>query len=281
MPPPNHGSSPISRLNLGMRNIPHPIVLQQFAAPQPSLLLLLACLSVPNWLPTLSSYGLMCWRPFWTFATENNTAYRVTFLLIQLSLVCGAILFLSRRYASAIWTPKPSERCRILVALLLLLPLLLFHLSAYPRGARALFALWNFPNHVQATEVLSSIHRKAWDRMAYGSSLLGIVCNSFLTFPVPLLEELVFTGFSINAIAKRYGLVTAVAVVPGCFAAVHIFEFGIGIHLLPLFVASLTYVAIRLCTGSLRLAVIAHWTINVAVMLPKWVIAVMHFNRQT
>lgn len=131
---------------------------------------------------------------------------------------------------------------------------------------------------VEGTKTLASIHHDVWGSLAYGSSLAGVVCSSVMSFAGPVLEEVVFTGFVVNAIAKPYGFVVAVVSAPACFALVHGFQFGVGLHLVPLFFAGVTYAVIRLCSGSLLLAVFGHWTINAVIFLPKWVVAVMHFT---
>lgn len=130
---------------------------------------------------------------------------------------------------------------------------------------------------VEDTKMLASLYNEVWGRQAYGPSLAGVLSSSVLLFASPILEEIVFTGFTLNAIAKRYGSVAAVLGVPVCFALVHAFQFGLGTQLIPLFFAGLTYALIRLSSGSLLLAILGHWTINALVFLPKWVVAVMYF----
>jgi len=130
----------------------------------------------------------------------------------------------------------------------------------------------------KGNETLASIHNEVWSRLAYGSSLAGVLCSSVLSFADPVLEEVVFRGFVVNAIAKPRGFFAAVIGASACFALVHVLQFGFGIHLLPLFFAGLTYAIIRVCSGSLVLAIFAHWTINVVIFLPKWLVAVMHFT---
>ena len=261
--------------DLTVRTILHQVVLQQITAPQPKLVIVLFCLFVAGWLPTLFAHALMSWPLFSAFTAEHNSAYRIIFFIVQLSLICGAIAFLSRRHASAVWTPQPLWPRRAVVSLLILLPLLLFHLPDSLSGIQGAIALSGFG--VEAKVRLASIHDEAWEGLAYGSSLTGVVCSSILSFAAPALEELVFSGFLINAIAKPYGIAAAVVGAPACFAVVHIFQFGVGAHVIPLFFAGITYASLRVCSGSLLLAVLGHWTINAVIFLPKWVVAVLHF----
>jgi membrane protease YdiL (CAAX protease family) len=260
-----------------VRIIPHPVVLQQITAPQPRLWITFLCLFVPNWLPTSLAHALMLWPVLSTFASEHDAGYRVTFFLVQLSLICGAVVFASRSHTAAAWTPQPSWGRGIAISVLTLLPLFLYHLSSSVQGIQATIALSSFGG--EARETLSSIHDETWGRLAYGSSLAGVVCSSVMSFTAPVLEELVFTGFVLNATAKQYGFVVAVVSTSACFALVHVFQFGVGQHLALLFFAGLTYAGIRVLSGSLLLAVFGHCTINVVIFLPKWAIAVLHFSR--
>ena len=122
-----------------------------------SLGIVLLSLFVPGWLPTLFTHALMLWPFFSSFASEHNVAYRVTFLLIQLSLSCGAIAFLSGRYASAIWTPQPAWGRAVVVSVITLLPLLLFNCSACVRGIHAIIALSSLGT--EGAQTLESLYR--------------------------------------------------------------------------------------------------------------------------
>lgn len=233
------------------------------------------CLVVPAWLPTVLSYGLMQWPLFSHFVAPHDVAYRLAFFFVQLSLTCLAIAFLSWRYASAIWTPQPPLDRRILVCLFILLPLLLYHLCGSIIGSQSAIALSGLG--LEGAKELATVHNEVWGSLAYGSSLTGMVCSSVMSFAAPVLEEVVFTGFLVNAVAKPYGFAIAVVIVPACFALAHGFQFGMGLQLVPLVFAGVTYAIIRLCSGSLLTAVFGHWTINAVIFLPKWVIAVIHF----
>jgi membrane protease YdiL (CAAX protease family) len=258
------------------RSIPHSAVLQQISAPQPRLVVVLLCLGVPWWLPTLLVHMLKRWPAFWTLASEHDTVYLVGFFLVQLSLVCGSVVFLSKKYRSAVWTPQPSWPRGTAVSLLLLLPLFLFYLSRDVRGIRAMIGLSTYG--VEGAKALASAHLVVWGRLAYGLSLAGVLCGSIAVFVAPVLEELVFSGFVINAIAKRHGFVAAVLGASTCFTLVHVPRFGVGQHLLLVFFAGVTCALIRVFSGSLLLAVFGHWTINTVIFLPKWVLAVIHFG---
>lgn len=260
-----------------VRNIPHSVVLQQTTAPQPRLVIVLLSLFVPGWLPTLLAHALMLWHDFSSFVSEHDIGYRLTFFFVQLSLMCGAILLVSKRYTSALWIPQPSWKRGIAISMLILLPLLLYHLSSSLSGIQGAISLSSLGD--DGRDALASVHDEAWNRLAYGSSVAGVVCSSALSFVAPALEEVVFTGFVVNMIAKPYGFAAAVVGAPVCFALAHVFQSGAGPQLIPLFLAGLTYASIRVCSGSLLLAVFGHWVINAVIFLPKWLIAVMHFSQ--
>jgi membrane protease YdiL (CAAX protease family) len=261
-------------------NIPHPIVARQISMPQPKLAMLVACLVVPACFTPLLSHGLMHWRSFWALTANHNTAYWVTCLLVSSILTFGAVVILSQRYASAIWTPRPAGWRRFLVFLIILLPLLLFHLSHCLAEIQDISTSLAFPGRAEANQMLVSIYHNEWDYVtSFDTSAVGVVCDSIKTLVVPVLEEVVFTGFLVNAIAKLYGFAAAVVGTSACFVFFHVFKFAIDPRLIPLFFAAATYGMIRICTGSILLAVLGHCTINAVIYLPKWVIAAICFTR--
>jgi membrane protease YdiL (CAAX protease family) len=259
------------------RHIPHPIVRQQVSAPQPSLLLLLLCFFTPGWMPKLVAYVLIQWPSFGTFASEHPALYSASFLGVQLCLMFGVAGLLSWKYPSASWSPQPSLRHAAATLRLVLLPLFLFHLFRSLRGIGGLIALSALG--AEANGTLSSIHHEAWGRLAYDSSLTGVVCSCILSFASPVWEELIFSGFVVNSIAKRSGFAAAIVATPALFSLLHAFEFGLGEHLIPLFFAGLTYTLLRVSGGSIWLAIMGHWAINAVIFLPKWLVAFLHFTR--
>jgi membrane protease YdiL (CAAX protease family) len=252
-------------------------VLQQVSAVQSKLPILLLCLFVPTWLPTLVAHGLLLWSSFSRFVSQHNSAYCILFFVVQFSLICCAVTFLTRTYGSAVWMTQPRWRCGIPIAVFILLPLLAFHLYVSARGMRAIIALSNLGD--AGNQVLSGFYRQIWGQLAYGSSGTGVVCSSLLSFVSPVLEEIVFSGFVVNAISRRYGLTAAAFGAPACFAMCHALQFGIGPHLIVLYMAGTTYTMIRIFSGSLLLAVFAHWMINAVIFVPKWVLAALYFAR--
>jgi len=262
-----------------VRNVPHPVVTAQVSAPQPGLATLLVGLAAPAYLPGLLAYGLMRWRPFWLFTAKHNDGFYIAQLIAQLILGFGVIVLLSRRYSSAIWTRERLARPQLLAALVVLLPLLLFHASHC--FSQIHYALSCLPRSGRTADVgmLASFYQYEWDESASGTSPAAIACASVSALAAPLLEELVLTGFLTNAIARRYGFAAAAVGVPLCFTLGHVHQVGIDIRLVPLFFAGVTYVMVRFCSGSLSLAVLSHCVINAVIFLPKWVVAALYLGR--
>jgi membrane protease YdiL (CAAX protease family) len=259
------------------RGSPHPFILEQASTLQPKLAILLLSLFVPTWLPTLITHGLMLWPRFASLASEHRLGYRIVFFLVQFSLICGAVGYLTGKYRSAIWMPQPSWRRGIAVSLITSLPLLILHLFVSVQRIQAIIVLSSLG--AQGTQALEPFYREVWGQLAYGLSGTGVLFSSFLSFTAPVLEEMVFTGFAVNAIGKRCGFIAAAVGAAACFAVAHAVQFGIGAHLIFLFFAGITYTMIRIFSGSLVWAVLAHLTINAVVFLPKWLLAAIHFAR--
>jgi membrane protease YdiL (CAAX protease family) len=123
------------------------------------------------------------------------------------------------------------------------------------------------------------MHNEIWSGLAYGASLVGVVCESLSSFVSPVLEEMLFSGLLANRLTKSFGVSVAVLGTPVCFALIHVVQFGIGSHLITLFLAGLSYTIIRFRSGSLRMAVFSHLAINFVIFVPKWAVAVMHFGQ--
>jgi len=140
-------------------------------------------------------------------------------------------------------------------------------------------ALPSIASSQELSQTLASMHNDIWSGLAYGASLIGVVCESLTSFVSPVLEEMLFSGLLANRLSKSFGVSVAVLGTPVCFALIHVVQFGIGPHLITLFLAGLTYTTIRFRSGSLRMAVFSHLAINCVIFVPKWAVAVMHFRQ--
>ena len=240
--------------------------------------MLLAWFVAVSWLPGLSFRALTLWPPASVFAWQYRTACLVALLVAQVALTFGCVILLSRKYAGAIWIPPPSGQRRFLWFLLILLPLLVFHLRNCLMQLQAISDAARFGSRAQSTEYLASLFSQEWRPVADLPTRMDLVYASVMTFVAPIVEETLFTGFLLNAIAKPCGFMAAALGVAFCFAFAHTFKAGVGVILIPLVFASLTYSAIRIWCGSLLLAVLAHCAINGVIFIPKWVIAASYLG---
>ncbi len=262
-----------------MHNASHPAVLQQVAAPQPRLLVLLAWFVAVSWMPGLSFRALALWPPFSVFDWQHRTACLLPLLAAQVALTFGCVILLSSKYPSAIWIPRRSGRPRFLWFLLILLPLLIFHLCNCLMQLQAISDAAKFGSRAQSTEYLASLFSQEWRPVADLPTRVDLVYASVTTFLAPVVEETLFTGFLLNAISKPCGFIAAALGVALCFTFMHAFKVGVGVILIPLFFASLTYSAIRIWCGSLLLAMLAHCAVNGVIFIPKWVVAAIYLGR--
>ncbi|HZM04237.1 MAG TPA: CPBP family intramembrane glutamic endopeptidase [Candidatus Saccharimonadales bacterium] len=259
-----------------MRDFPHPVVLQQISSDQPRIWVWFLLLIVPNWLPRLVNQALMLWPSFVQISANHHASYFLIFFVVQTSLTCGAILFLSRNYASALWFPSPPSRG--FNSLLILAPLLFFHLSSW-LSIMPIMALSSMAKSQELTQAVAAMHHDIWSQLAYGASLTGVVCESLSSFVSPVLEEMLFSGLLANRLTKSFGFAVAILGTPLFFALIHVVQFGIGTHLIALFFAGFTYTVIRFRSGSLWTAVFSHLAINFVIFVPKWAVAIMHFSQ--
>ena len=252
----------------------HPIFLSQISAPQPPIWMVLACLAAVNWLPTQVSRALMHWPLFVDWSARHHALYFELFFLLQTGLLIAGAGYLSLRYRKAMWIPFPAGWRPIFVTMLLLLPLLWFHLSKTIAAFAGVSKVLAYGT--QAFPSVEFLFHRAWDSLAYGSSPAGIWGSSISSFTAPVLEELVFSGFMLNALSRRYGGWFGLTGTAALFSLVHTIQFGFGMHLLPLLFSGLTYSLVRMASGSLFMAICAHWLINTVIFFPKWYIAYLH-----
>jgi membrane protease YdiL (CAAX protease family) len=136
-----------------------------------------------------------------------------------------------------------------------------------------------YGSRAQSTAYLASLFSQEWRPVADLPIRIDFVYASVMTFLAPVVEEALFTGFLLNAIAKPCGFIAAALGVALCFTFMHTFKVSVGVFLIPLFFASLTYSAIRIWCGSLLLPMLAHCAINGVIFIPKWVVAASYWSR--
>lgn len=207
------------RVRHSVRSIPHPAVVEQISAPQPGLVVLLVWLFAASWAPTLSLRTLMLWPAFKALAWQHWTACTIAFLAAQVSFIFGCLMFLSRKYASAIWLPRQSRHRDVSVFVLILLPLVMFHIYFCFLELKAVVGAARLPDCAKGTELLGSLFFGEWHNDAAGPRPMDLIYASVMAFVAPVLEEVVFTGLLLNAIARCSRLLAAAL---GCSIMLHV-----------------------------------------------------------
>jgi membrane protease YdiL (CAAX protease family) len=181
------------------------------------------------WVPTWTVRAVMHWPSCARFAAQHWTAWRVSCLLVQVILNLACVMSLSRKHPSCIWIPRPEGRRPFAVLLLILLPLLLFHLCSCFRELQAIADAATLPHRTESTELIGSLLYSEWHTEANGPNRTDFLYASIMTFIAPVAEEFLFNGFLLNVIAKAYGFVAAVLAVPLCFTFWHALKYGVGV----------------------------------------------------
>jgi len=125
---------------------------------------------------------------------------------------------------------------------------------------------------------LQNWHVQVWAGIGFGSDGAGVVLGSLLVLAMPLCEEILFRGYLMKILGRRLGhAYVAVIVTAVTFASLHVFR-TTSLHELSLhFVAGIGYGMVRLYSGSWVDAWLAHTVVNVAILAPKWFLAVCSY----
>jgi membrane protease YdiL (CAAX protease family) len=151
-----------------------------------------------------------------------------------------------------------------------LLPLIRFA-SRLPR----LIAMAITPEQrAQLGSFLLDGHEQVWSGIGFGADGLGMLLGTLLVLLMPLSEEILFRGYLMNALGRYLSPLAAVFVAAGTFAVLHLFRTTSLEQLFLLFVAAMGYGFLRLWTGNWIAAWSAHVCVNLAVMAPKWFVAI-------
>lgn len=256
------------------RVFPHPAFLEQISAQQPPFWLIALLYVSPFWL--LSSVFRLVqisWPAFSQSYGDHPETYRAFYFAVQSAIIGFIVIACSIRFRAALWKSCATGRSTKWKSILTFLPVLCVY---------ALWTWWRFrwidksltSNHM----AIDQIHDSTWSGAPYGPSPAGVLFSSAMMICGPVFEEIIFTGFLLNSLSKRFGVLSAVFAVPVIFTAVHIPQQGWGLHLVPIFVAGLTFVLMRLASGKLIYTVIGHMVINGIFLLPMWIEAYYFFN---
>ena len=208
---------------------------------------------------------------------KHEDIYRISFFVIQL---CGALVFICYflRFSSALHTKSTSFKDlnkKLLLMLLIMLPVLIW------RGYTCHRFFSNLSEMTYAVsqgvvgiseykDLIHSVNAEIWEQLAYGNGPYGMIFSSIISFTAPILEELIFTGFILNKLSKRFNVIFSILITSTLFMSCHIYQFGIRLDLLFLLWCSLTYIFIRLKTGSVYFSIGAHLIVNFLIFVPKW-----------
>jgi membrane protease YdiL (CAAX protease family) len=258
--------------NWQMRSFPNPVILEQVSAQQPPFLLIVLMYILPFWLLAAIFKMLLLWTPFVELSLDYPKCYQAIFFISQVMLICSIVIISSTKFLSALWKPHAATCHAGLVSLIVLLPVLYYIF----RGIRLLDLLAKATNSPNIQ--LHQVHDALWMALPYGASLDGVFFSSAVMIFGPIFEEIIFTGFLVNMVLKKYGLLSTIIVVPIIFTFAHIPQQGLGMHLLPIFCSGSAFVLIRLISGNLFYSVVCHMIINCIFLFPGWVEAYIFFN---
>lgn len=231
---------------------------------------------LPFWALAAAFKVLSLWTLFANFSIDSFGLYQSTFFIIQTTLICFVVAFFSIKFTSAVWKPREQSNWRrIIICFSFLVPPLCWHLYRD-------FQLFNWLNNMSNTALtdqqLEQMHNYFWVGTPFGSNLHGVFYTSVEMVAGPVFEEVIFTGFLVNLIGKKLGIVTAILTVPLIFTLVHILEQGFGMHLIPILICGFSFICIRLVSGNLLYSVISHMLMNTLFLLPAWVEAYYFFH---
>jgi len=254
-------------------------VVEQAKAPQPHILLVLVLYLIPVILLRWCTLVLMHIPSFARVCAAHPQSYSAVYFSLQMAISLSLVIYFGRRYSTALHSAGARVGKRQLrFAALVFLPLIAWYLFELPRFFMGLDWLMQLPRGPEWTAAIADVHEQVWGRLSYDPSLTGVIFTSVLSLVFPALEEIVFTGFLGNFIARRAGLAAALLVTPCVFAVAHIPGFGFGRHLIGLLCAGACFMLIRVLTGSVRYSIAAHVLLNVVIFVPKWIVAAVYFS---
>lgn len=210
-------------------------------------------------------------------AQKHDEIYTISFFVIQLLSTLFFICYFLR-YSSALHTKFSSFKDlnkKLLLMILILLPVLIWHGYKCHRFFSNLSEMTSAVSQgvigvSEYKDLIHSVNTEIWGQLAYGNGSYGMIFSSILSFTAPVLEELTFTGFIMNKLSKRFNIIFCILATSTLFMSLHIIQFGIKLQLLALLWYGVTYILIRLKTGSVYFSIVAHLIVNALVFVPKW-----------
>jgi len=227
---------------------------------------------LPFWLLAAAFKAMLRWVPFAKLAVDHPSRYRLSFFICQATLICFVVSFSSIKFTSALWKPRAKRKRMGLCLLILSLALGWYLYRAFT------LSTWVFKTTALPSPQLEQMHNHFWAGLPFGPDLHGVIFSSIVMIAGPVFEEIIFTGFLLNVIGKKWGIVTATLVVTFIFTLAHIPQQGTGMHLVPIFISGFSFVCIRIVSGSLCYSLIGHVLVNAFFLLPGWIEAYLFFH---
>ena len=216
------------------------------------------------------------------WAQKHEDIYTISFFVIQLFGILFFICYFLK-YSSALHTRPSSFKHltnKLLLMLLIMLPVLIWHGYRCHRFFSNMIEMTSAVTHgvigvSEYKDLIHYINTEVWGQLAYGNGSYGMVFSSILSFTAPILEELTFTGFIMNKLSKHFNIFFGIIATSALFMSSHIIQFGMSLQLLILFWYGVTYIFIRLKTGSVYFSIMAHLVVNFLIFVPKWGIYIL------
>ena len=261
-----------------MIGFPNKVIHEQAAETQPKLLSLLLMWFIPAHAPRLLTLLLSKLSFFEEWTQSHRSEYFTVFFLFQMMLMVLATAYAYSKYGKALHSANAKFWSRRHLFFFVSLPLLILHSRDVTTFVDSYQRMADLAEPGQLEGAVHQLHERVWRVVAYGSSWLGVIYFSILTLSVPIWEESIFSGFICNRIGTSCGWIVGLLAKPLIFTLIHLPVMTAPSALVKLYAAGITYTSIRLLGGSVFLAVAAHTLINLYVMLPKWMLAWLHFR---
>ena len=160
---------------------------------------------------------LFLWPGFAASARANHDLYVGIFFGAQLVISAVFAAWMGWRFRAALFQPRPATSWRGYIVVLLIAAPVLVH-EGYPaiRHSASIITLVTMK-----PEYMEGLMRDMWTAVTGGYTIWHVAFAAAITFVSPVLEEIVFTGLTLNRLSRRVPLAVAMLICAGLFAGVH------------------------------------------------------------
>lgn len=270
-----------------MKLINHEAIDSQKEHRQPSWVLLVVAyvLSAHS---TLMLYKLAdaLWPGWSAWYGNHYDVARLVGVGIQVTIVTVFSVVIMRRYGGALYAGFALDRAglwRILkTGTVVSAPLAICYLWQASRSLGAMVILIDGIDKGSPAgdfTFWARLHQAVWQPLPWGIDRLGVILSTTVCLTSgPFLEEWLISGYACNKFARRLPKVVAALLCAAVFAAIHLHAAGLSSQLLLIFFLGCTCVLARLVAGSWVAGLLAHCIINLTILAPKWVVALIWFQ---